>query len=500
MEHITHAMYLRKSRADDQSLSVEEVLQRHRALLWDMVDRMHIPRAQVELYEEVVSGESILARPRMLELLPRVEAGAYQGVFAADMQRLGRGDMMEQGMILNAFRRSSTLIYTPAKTYNLADDSDETLASIQALFSRMEYKAIKTRMRRGLLATVQDGGYVANAPYGYRQARIDRMPTLEIVEEEAVFIRHIYSRYLSGVGSTSISRELNAMGSVPHRRPYWDRNSVRVVLRNPVYCGKIAYNRVHRERLPDGRFKAKYMPADTWLLVDGRHPAIISEADWQRAQEIRAAKDIHPHYTGEVKSPLAGLVYCAVCGRHMQRMAGHTKVPYLLCNTKGCVAGAKMEYVEPVLLDSLRRRLDRLKEEIRASADLDTSAQRRELEMLEKEIARQQARIPRLMDMVEDGTYTREEYRSRRAAVDDQVKQLEQRREAVRQTIRQMSADEKIAAAKKLENILALYPTSDAETRNRLLKSVITRIDYTKDKKTRPRDFDLKITARDFLW
>ena len=73
-ETYTHAMYLRKSRSDDPALSVEEVVRRHKALLWEIVDRMAVPRSNVKVFEEVVSGESILSRPRMMELLEAVEA------------------------------------------------------------------------------------------------------------------------------------------------------------------------------------------------------------------------------------------------------------------------------------------------------------------------------------------------------------------------------------------------------------------------------------------
>lgn len=499
-DNCTHAMYLRKSRSDDPALTVEEVVRRHKALLWEIVDKTGVPRSKVKVFEEVVSGESILARPRMMELLEAVEAGQCRGVFVADMQRLGRGDMMEQGMILNAFRRSATLIITPNKTYDLSEESDDTLASFEAFFSRMEYNTIKKRLRRGLMATIREGGYIANPPYGYCKATVDRLPSLEIVEDEAKFVRHIYSRYLQGVGAATISYELNAMGSVPRRSSEWDRSGVRNILRNPTYMGKVAWNRVRHERKPGEKQHVTYMPPDEWIMVDGKHPAIISEEDWYKAQEIRRGRYIPSSFTGEVRNPLAGLMYCGVCGYHMQRQNAHKGTDYLLCNTRGCVAGAKMEYVEPVLIEALRERLKRLYVEIESGVDADLSGENEALALVEKEIARQQAKVPRLMEFLEDGTYTRAEYRSRREAVEAQIKLLDARRDALRQEIKKKSGAEKKAAAAKLKNVLELYPASDEATKNHLLKSVIARVDYYKAKKTKPQDFQLKITARDFVW
>lgn len=495
-----YAMYLRKSRSDDPSLTVEEVVRRHKALLWELAERMELPRALMDIYEEVVSGESILARPQMMELLAAVKAEKYAGVLVADMQRLGRGDMMEQGMILNAFRESRTRIITPTKIYDLNEESDDTLASFEAFFSRMEYNTIKKRLRRGLMATIQEGGYIANPPYGYRKATVDRLPSLEIVEEEARFIRHIYRRYLEGIGAATISYELNAMGSVPRRSSQWDRSGVRVVLRNPTYMGKVAWNRVKHEKKPGQKQHVTYMPEEEWILVDGKHPAIISEDEWYRVQEIRKGRYIPSSFTGEVRNPFAGLIYCGVCGYHIQRMNSHKGTDYLLCNTKGCVAGAKLEYVQEAVLQALSERLARLRTEIEESVGEDLQSEREALAQVKSEITRQQSRIPRLMEFLEDGTYTRTEYRERKETVESRIRALEARKQALQHEIQSKSASDKRAAAEKLQLVLDLYPSANDAARNQLLKSVFARIDYYKAKKTKPRDFQLTFLAHDFIW
>ena len=89
---------------------------------------------------------------------------------------LSRGRMKDQGIILDAFRDSDTLIITPEHTYNLSDDLDDEMAEFKTFMSRREYKIINKRLRRGLKQTIQDGCYVANAPYGYRKVTVDRKP------------------------------------------------------------------------------------------------------------------------------------------------------------------------------------------------------------------------------------------------------------------------------------------------------------------------------------
>ena len=174
-----YAIYLRKSRADDTSEPLEVTLQRHRQMLEKYMQQHDIAVQDEDVFEEVVSGDSLYARPQMLRLLEAVEAGTYTGVLCVDIQRLGRGSMQDQGMILDAFKWSDTKIITPTRTYDLSNDMDETYTEFESFMGRQEYKMIKKRLRRGLNATIENGGYIANAPYGYDKTKIGKTPSLK---------------------------------------------------------------------------------------------------------------------------------------------------------------------------------------------------------------------------------------------------------------------------------------------------------------------------------
>ena len=68
-----YALYLRKSRSDDPEKSVEETLRRHREILDKYAIENGIDVKPEDIYEEVVSGESLYSRPEMLRLLESVE-------------------------------------------------------------------------------------------------------------------------------------------------------------------------------------------------------------------------------------------------------------------------------------------------------------------------------------------------------------------------------------------------------------------------------------------
>ncbi|MEA4911051.1 MAG: recombinase family protein [Oscillospiraceae bacterium] len=499
------AMYLRKSRAEELTDTTAEVLARHREILEALARRQSIVVSDV--YEEVVSGESIAKRPQMQQLLSAVKSGRYGAVLCMDIDRLGRGNMQDQGALLEIFQRSETLIVTPDKTYDLTDEIDEELTEFKAFFARREWKSIRKRMRRGLMQTIEGGGYIANEPYGYKKIRVGKppndMPTLEIVPEEAKFIRHIFSRYLQGVGAATISAELNAMGSVPRRNAEWSRSTVRQILRNPTFKGYVAWNRVKHYRPGDHGLERQhvvYMPEDEWILVKGLHQPIVSEEDWNAVQDIRKRKFIPSQKTGHTMNSLAGLVTCSTCGMKMQRMGSRGGEVRLNCNTKGCCASARHEYVEEALIAALCERLPQLRLEA-AALDAPVSSSDAELIAgLDRELEKVSQRLPKLYTLFEDGVYDLDTFRARKAAADSELAALTARREDVAQRVAIRESQDLTAAADELENVLQLWPVSDAERRNQLLKSILVEVKYYKAKKTKPRDFTLEITPLHFIW
>jgi len=98
---------------DYDEVSVEETLSRHRQIL----DRFCKDKKLnvVEVLEEVVSGESLAARPQMMRLLDLVSTGMYAGVVCMDIERLSRGSSMEAGYIMQIFQTNYCKIIPPVK-------------------------------------------------------------------------------------------------------------------------------------------------------------------------------------------------------------------------------------------------------------------------------------------------------------------------------------------------------------------------------------------------
>ena len=77
-----------------------------------------------------------------------------EGVLVVEVERLARGDTVDQGIVQRTFQYSETLIITPQKTYNPSSESDQTFFEFGLFMSRQEYKTIKRRLKSGVMSAV----------------------------------------------------------------------------------------------------------------------------------------------------------------------------------------------------------------------------------------------------------------------------------------------------------------------------------------------------------
>lgn len=486
------AMYLRKSRADE-GLTTEETLSRHQATLLEYAGKhgIHV----IEIYPEVASGESLYARPQMMRLLEDIDAGRYDCVLCMDLDRLSRGRMRDQGIVLDVLKSSETVIVTPDKVYDLSVETDEQYAELKTFISRQEYKAITKRLHRGRKRSVEEGCYVNAAPYGYRNVIVDKKPTLEIHEQEAANVRLMFDWFANGVGCLTIARRLNDMGVPSATGIEFDHNVVKRILKNPVYIGKIAWGQSKIVKKGDQRSRV-LQPRDKWELYDGLHPAIIEKDTWDKVQQIIAQRYVPAKRDGLRKSPLAGIVRCERCGGRMNRLPYHgTQNPYLTCSRRGCTSMTRLQLVEKSLLDQLAKILEEMSVNP-SDAECDTSAERIRLDAVQKELSAAQKKKNRLYEFLEDGTYSKEEFRERMTAVKERIVHLEIQEREARTDLDIAENRNPNRLAEALRAVIDGYWNADIPERNSMLKSVIDVVWYAKQHGTPPTDFTLRIILK----
>jgi len=490
----------------------------------ELAKRQHLN--VTEIYREVVSGETIAARPVMQQLLNEVEQGAWEGVLVMEVERLARGDTIDQGIVAQTFKFSDTKIVTPLKVYDPANEFDEEYFEFGLFMSRREYKTINRRLQRGRLASVKEGKYVSNkAPYGYRRVKLehDKGFTLEIIPEEAEVIRLIYDLYTVGeplpdgthkrLGVSLLVRRLNALKVPTKMGGDWVVATIRDILINPVYCGKIRWNWRHQvKRMVDGKLSVERPRAsvEECVIVDDLHLPIISEETFNLAQDLM--KHNPPRPVGEryaVRSPLAGLVICGKCGRRMvRRPYKHRNAPpSLMCAATSCANVSSNFYlVEQRVLDGLREWLSDYRLEWELDAPKDASLlehKRRAAKRLSGELAALDKQLDNVHDLLEQGVYSTEKFLERSRVLADKIQTTKDSLEAIETEIALDAAREESRRniVPKVEHLLAVYnDLPDAKAKNDMLKSVLEKVVYTKERGVRqggkPDGFELVLYPR----
>lgn len=485
-----YCIHLRKSRADleAEARGEGESLQRHRKRLLDLAQRMGLDI--VAEYCELISGDKLSDRPEMQRLLNDVAAGMYDGVLDVEISRLTRGDLMDQGRIINTFKYSSTKIITPEHTYDLSEDWDEDVITSDMMMARREYKYIKKRLQRGRLASASEGLWQSPAPFGYRKIKIQRGKgwTLEPDPDTAPLVRMIFDLYANeGAGGAKIAERLNALGSVTPKGNPWTAGAIGKLSQNPVYIGKVRWNdRVSITRIVDGQLVVRREKCGTPIISDGKHPAIVPMELWEAAQRSRKSHDkTRKHSSVPARNPLAGLVYCAVCGKSMIRKdngnANGSKYDLLRCTTPGCpTVATALSIVEQAIINTLSAWLTAYSASDAGQTALRVSPRKEAISAARANLQRLTAQRDRIFAAYEDGAYDAQTFVARRSAKDAEIASAEQAiHDLERETV--SAEDAIIAELPEIRTALDLYKlATDPMDKNKILKHVISRVEYQK--------------------
>ena len=210
--------YLRKSREDEERErnGKGDTLERHRKIVERMArDNGH---KVSEVYEEVVSGETIAARPQMKRLLRDLADGRWDAVYVVEPSRLGRGGGSDQEKIVNAFRYTGTWLVSEFQAFDPENQGDMRQLKRELRSSEDELESISNRLRRGKYESAKEGRWQATGhdPFGWKSVRIGGAWQLRPDDRHGDLLR-IYDMLDGGMTYVGVSEAFNCEG-VPTKR------------------------------------------------------------------------------------------------------------------------------------------------------------------------------------------------------------------------------------------------------------------------------------------
>lgn len=467
------------------------------------------------------SGKSIEGRLQFRQMMEDVKSGkdniSYVLVFK--LSRFGRNaaDVLSTLQVMQDFGVNLICVEDGIDS---SKDAGKLMISVLSAVAEIERENIRVQTMEGRIQKAREGKWNGGfAPYGYQLVN----GKLEINEEEAVAVRTIYDQYVNtDIGSNGISKYLENHGIRKIQRqngknPLFDAHLVRLILKNPVYCGKIAYGRRKTEKVHGTRNEYHLVEQDNFLLVDGLHEAIIPEDVWNAAQIKLVAQAKKYEHVNKGKNErthlLSGIVKCPICGagmygnksiKHKKDGTKYKDFFYYGCKHRSMQRGHKCDYKkqirEELLDDAVAEVIVKLVSnpnfatmmQEKINMKVDTTAIDQEIENYEKQLRQDYSIKSKLMEEIDNLDPDDRHYIRRKSDLDDRLYRMYDKIEELESQLIDARAKKTSIEAEKItgDNIYKvlicfdkLYFAMNDVERRQLIEALIAEIQIYEERK-----------------
>jgi site-specific DNA recombinase len=278
--------------------------------------------------DEGISGKDIEGRPAVKQLIADVTGGKVNNVLVYKIDRLTRStkDLIE---LVELFNKNHCMFNSLQESIDTGSATGRMFLKIVGIFAEFERENLAERIRLGRERKVKEGytlcAYMPS--YGYDRENGNKIQVVN--PAEAAIVRRVFNMYLHDDYSLNkILKTLNAEQIPSKTGKKWADRSVKQILTNVTYIGKVRYN---------VRDESRYMEAD------GHHEPIIDEDIFYQVQrKIDSLKGITKTKRAGSDVYFCGVLYCPLCGgkyttkwQYFKGEDGASKVryPYYYCRT-----------------------------------------------------------------------------------------------------------------------------------------------------------------------
>lgn len=481
-ELLTGAAYIRVSTDKQEELSPNA----QKRLILDYAKKNGIVVSPDDVFiENGISGRKALKRPEFQKMIARAKSKEhpFDVILVWKYSRFARNQ--EESIVYKSMlNRDNVDVISISEP--MIDGPFGSL--IERIIEWMdEYYSIRLsgEVLRGMTEKAMQGGYQSIAPFGYSTIGGGNAP--EVNEEQAKIVRHVYASFLNGKTYNSIARSLNELGVRTIYGNPFEARTIKYILENPFYCGKIRWNYTKRGR--------ELKNPDEWIITNGKHVPLISEAEWQAAQERIKYLNVpfKRRDSSACKHWLSGLLKCSSCGASLGYNA-NMRSPFFQCwkYTKGiCQESHSIieKKVEQNVISGLQESVlsGNLQYKIVKSMPTDDF---NELETLKEQLNRIKMKEMRIKTAYENGIDSLDEYKANKYRIQSERVSVESK---ISEITASSPASKNDAYKKQLmHNVqsaisVLMNPDTNYEEKGAAIRSVIDKIVY--DKKTEHLDF-----------
>lgn len=452
----------------------------------------------IEHYQDAGISAKDTNRPALQRLMQDCTQRKLDAVLVLELDRLTRN--VKDMLTLSEFFRDHDVEYIEVAGGNtdMSTPENEMFRTIQSSVSQYERKHTGLRIQRTKQHRARQGKRTGGGcPFGYtsqgklevegKRAGLSESAAMQraaqtcpergklyIVPEEAALVKQIFDMYHSVNSIRKTVTLLNAAGQRTHSGKYWTQTSVRRILTNPVYIGKLRAS---------------------GILAEGEQPAIISEDVFRAVQKQLPKSALKPTKAGYIYL-FSGVIRCGYCGAPMcgEATAAHH---YYKCTRKASQGSAacqgqywRADFLESYLIDYLkgvsengdflfdtRNTIDDIRDKL-AVRDI-----RPELDRLDNAIRQNKQRITILLDKLQDGIIDDDDFKPRRDQLKADIAGLETTRARVQEEYAR-SQEYLVLLEASFDEMLGFWQGWDTLTREqqqKRIRSIVEEIVVSKD-------------------
>lgn len=473
------ALYVRKSREEEGG--AEETLHNQRETLIRLAEQKGYKNP--DLFEEIESSIK-WNRPELAKMIAGIEAGNYNRILVSHLDRIGR-DIGLLDDIKKLCIEHDIVIETPDNIIKFDDENQELLYGFSSVLSDFEYKRIRHRLTKGKYdaVAIKNRWIGSIAPIGYTWDKNSKQ--LLINEDEKKIVRKMVELALLGYSSRLIADKVNQLGYRSRKGIPFKTDRVLGILQNRVYLGEAKYNSKRLKKT---------------AIAKGSHEAIMTVQEFNQIQTLFTSRRSKENLQSlGIKSPINKLLVCGVCDKgmtiqlnHKVRKSGKHYSFYQIrpcrhqidLDTKCHNSGIAIYKVENAVIEALNMYKKELEHSLVSLLDEDTSNLENilkiNLENLESDIAKQERKAKRLLDLYLDEELDKQSYQQKKQTLEDTILALKNERSIVSHKLVSVDASAQADKVTRIIEMIENFEEMELEEQNATLKLIISGIVFTK--------------------
>ena len=459
------------------------------------------------LYEDRgISGKNITNRPGIKQLLQDATENKFDLVIVWKLNRISR-KLLDILNIVELLNKHNIAFRSLTENFETETPSGKLQLNIMGAIGEFERETIAENVKMGLLARAKEGRWNGGVVLGYDLVELNnegkkrKNTVLKINEKEANTVRRIFELYSQGHGYKAVVNRINKEGHKTKRNGEFAVSTVKEILQNPVYIGKIRYN-VRQDWSKKRRNNINANP----ILSDGIHEPIIDVETWNKVQVILKERSKKHNKVYDCEFPLTGILKCPVCGAGMtinrstaKRKDGTRRINEYyscgnwknkgtaVCNSNSIRVEVADEYVLNKIMELINDEsiLRKVIDNINNNKSTKLKPILEQLEQINKDIEKLIDKKSKNIELFEDGILDKSELSTRVKSINDDIEKLKYREQELKQDL-QLAEGDPIPfeivneVMKKFKEVF--FEMSTSQQRKQLIHLLVSKITINKER------------------